>query len=258
MSFVFLTVGILTYLGVFLVFWVLMSFGVYRMAKHAGIPHAWVALLPLGNGFVTGLLAERALYTYTGRQKKLALWNPVLQALGVVGIMGVIGLALLDMDFNAWVVVSLVVFLAGSTAAWVVYLYSLYYIFKDYAPDNATLYTVLGIVLGIYWIFLLVEMNTVPVSVAGYGPFPYRRPKYDRFHQWQAGPMPQYSAPQGPNAAGWAQGSYQPQPPPQQPGQGYAPYQGEAPRFYQGQQGYYRPEQPQPPKQEDHQGPELK
>lgn len=274
----FLVTGLLVYLSIFIAVSLVINYGAYRMAKHAGIPHPWLALLPLGNAYVTGLLAERSVYTYTGRQRRLAFWYPVCQLVTLVGLLAILGLALADADFNLLVAASLVLGLAGFVAQLVIGIYCYYYIFKDYAPDNATLYTVLGIVFGIYWIFLFVEMNSVPVSVTGFGAWPYGRPKYDRYHQWQqGGQQPQYSAPapQGPNTTGWEQGApsyqqpqapYQQYPPPQgqqsQPPRyvpGQTPYQGQGPQFYQGQpQGYYKPERPASSEQEENQGPELK
>lgn len=243
---VFFVAGLLVYFVIFGALWALVNFGLYRMAKHAGIPNPWLAFLPVANAYVVGLLAERSLYTYTGRQRRLALWNAVFQAVPLVGLMFVVGLALLDSDFNALVGLSVMLLVLGGIAGTVLYWYSLYYVFKDYAPDNAVLYTVLGLVLGIYWVFLLVEMNTVPVSVTGFGVFPYGRPKYDRYHQWQVPPVGQYPPPPPPQQGPYTTGGWGPN--------GYEPGQ----QFYQGQaQGYYRPERPG---QEDDgpQGPEVK
>lgn len=259
----FLLVGIGTYLLLFSVLWIAVVLGLYQMAKHAGIPNPWLALLPYGNGYVMGLLAERSIYTYTGKARRVAFWTVLLQVLASTGAFFTIPLALSHSDFNGVVAVACLLLFGAGLAALVVFWYALYYIFKDYAPDNVLLYFLLGIFFNIYWIFLLVERNTVPVSVAGPGPYPYGRPKYDKYHRWYQ-PQPPGYPPQG------GQGYYQDQPPVQN-GQSYGgqPY-GSDPRqppdpdrqFYQGQ-GYYRPpERPQSgpedrDRRNDRSGPEL-
>ena len=229
-KFLFFIIVLLFYLGLAFAAHLLYSFGPYRMAKHAGIPHAWIGLFPIGTSWLIGLLAERSLYCYTGRRLRLALWTPALQGIGTCGALMVVGLALADADFSGLVVAALVLTLEGWVAGTVFSLYSLYYLFKDYAPENATLYTVLSILFGFQFIFLLIEMNTVPVSVAGPGPFPYGRPKYDARHQWSPAPAPGYGYPQG-----YSQ--------PQNGGQGYS---GQGPQFYQNG-GYSQPQSPAPP-----------
>lgn len=157
--------------------------GLWKMAKNAGMPYAWVAFLPVGNGYVTGMLADRSRYFYTGRAPRLGLafWLPVVQVLPFFGGLGLFGLMVLGGTiFNFLVGLFFVSFFAGTVAAVVLYFFAIYYIFRDYAPDNVLLYTVLGILFNICWVFLLVEMNTVPVSVCGPGPFPGGRPKYGR------------------------------------------------------------------------------
>ena len=249
----FLVTGVLVYLAVFAGLFVLTSFGVYRMASHAGVPHPWLGLVPFGNAYVTGLLAERSVYVYTDKKRSLAFWCPIFQALALVGLMAVVGLALLDADFGFWVVISLLVFFVGFTVYLVLSIYCQYYIFKDYSPDNSTLYIVLSILFHIHWIFLLVEMNTVPVSVTGFGVWPNGRPKYDRYHQWQAGgPASPYPAPpsQGPYTTVW-----QPvQPFHRDPSQGG--YQGQGPGFYRGGQAGGNPQASQghtPPAEQGYQ-----
>lgn len=272
----FLIVGILVYLAFIVGMYVLCTFGVWRMASHAGVPHAWLAFVPFGNAYVVGMLADRAIYTFTGLRRRLSLWCPVSQGIAFVGMFLVIGFALVGLDFGVPVALALILCLVGSLAAVVLYFYATFYIFRDYAPDNAVLYTVLGILFGIYWIFQMVEMNTVPVSVTGFGSWPGGRPKYDRYHQWSPasapGSYPGYPGQPGgvyttnPNqqsyTTGQPQGGYPGQTtnPGQQPYQNQQPYQGQGPQFYQGQGGYYQPsEQPQRPRDEgENNGPELK
>ena len=271
-DFLFLIIGLLFYLAFAFAIHLLYAFGPYRMAKHAGIPHAWIGLFPIGTSWLIGLLAERSLYCCTGRRLRLALWTPALQGIGTCGALMVVGLALADADFSGLVVAALVLTLVGWVAGTVFSLYSLYHLFKDYAPENATLYTVLSILFGFQFIFLLIEMNTVPVSVAGPGPFPYGRPKYDARHQWSPAPAQGYGYGNYPPAQGGAPYNGQGYGQPPQGGEtpwfyqngGYAqpPAQGPSngqPNFYQGGGYYQPPAPPDPPREEKkpHNGPEL-
>lgn len=159
---------------------VITGIGLWKMAKNAGMPYAWAAFLPVGSGYVTGMLADRSRYFYTGRTPRLGLafWLPALQVLAIVGGLGVFGTAL-----TGWLPTLLdALFLcciSWGAIGWVVMnLYAVYYIFKDYAPENVILYMVLGTLFNIHWVFFLVERNTVPVSVAGFRSVPGSRPKY--------------------------------------------------------------------------------
>ena len=158
---------------------IVTGLGLWRMAKNAGVPCAWAAFLPVGSGYITGMLADRSRYFYTGRAPRLGLafWLPVLQALAIVGGLGMFGTTL-----TGFFALSSVLFfccLSWGAIGWVVLnLYAVYYVFKDYAPDNAVLFTVLGTLFNIHWVFFLVERNTVPVSVRRFGGFPNGQPFY--------------------------------------------------------------------------------
>ena len=290
-----LIAGLLVYLAIIAGLSVLLGFGRYRMAKHAGIPHAWLGLVPFGNAYITGLLAERAVYTYTGKKRSLAFWYLIAQCVVFVGALAVLGLAIWDIDFGLGVGMAVLGLFLGLIACFALGIYCVYYVFKDYSPDNATIYIVLSILFHIYWIFLLVEMNTVPVSVTGFGTWPYGRPKYNQYHQWQVpqGPVgaqpqqpyewepvqpfgnnggqpgqpPPYQG-QGPQFYHGGQPPQGPQTPPPPPGQGYQPPRGYVPgegwtqqppepRFYQGG-GYYQPSGGRQREEEGPGGPELK
>ena len=182
--------------GVLAFMFVLLGFGLWRMGRNAGVPCAWTAFFPLGSGYVMGALADRSRRFFTGRAPRLGLafWLPITQALAVFAGMGLFGLALVRVPFNFLVVLFFLALLLGTLVSLGLNYFCVYHIFKNYAPENALLYTLVGLLFGIYWIFFLVEMNTVPVSVAGPGPFPYGRPKYGQQQpqsQWpQGGTVP--------------------------------------------------------------------
>ena len=140
-DFLFLIIGLLFYLAFAFAIHLLYAFGPYRMAKHAGIPHAWIGLFPIGTSWLIGLLAERSLYCCTGRRLRLALWTPALQGIGTCGALMVVGLALADADFSGLVVAALVLTLEDK---W----------------DRR-----LWKALGLYWLFLL---SWLPITVGSF------------------------------------------------------------------------------------------
>lgn len=180
---------------------ILSGFGLYRMAQHAGAPSPWMAFVPVANAYLTGLLAERAFYTYNGRARKLAWWCVAAELFPLVifGVfMGFFFRTVIGMDgaLGPEVVMRMTpfVYLINGIALlpMILYGYCLYYIFRDYSPDNAMLFAIVGVLFRISFVFLLIERNTVPVSVTGFGAYPYGRPKYDKWHRWNQVPPQQY------------------------------------------------------------------
>ena len=180
-------------------FLILSGYGLYRMAQHGGIPSPWMAFVPVASSYLTGLLAERAYYTYNGRVRKLAWWSVLTQLFPLVFLalymVSFFRFASNPMAGEAEVLGLLPMFFLCFFSFLVpvaLYGYCLYYIFRDYSPDNALLYTIVGVLFNIGFVFFLVERDTVPVSVTGFGAYPYGRPKYDRWHRWNRIPPQQY------------------------------------------------------------------
>ena len=188
-----LTFGVasLVWLAMMVGLMILTGYGLYCMARHAGIPNPWLAFLPVANVYLTGLLAERSYYTYNGRVRKLAKWSLILNLLPVVEFIIIYGILMTSVVTGDEPVVALlftIPFLLTLTALLVIYIYCYYYLFRDYAPENAVLFTIITVLFNIGFIFLLVEKDTVPVSVTGFGVYPYGRPKYDKWHRWNQMP----------------------------------------------------------------------
>lgn len=188
-----------------LIGWVLQGFGPYKMAKNAGIPNPWLAFIPLGQGYLLGLLAQRSLYASTGQQKPLAqinLWLPIALLAG-----GLVTGVLVAMVPLLGALLSLVL-VVGSLVVTYYLFYTYYHLFKDYAPDNAVLFLILTILFSplAFIIITLLYMDVVPVSVAGR--VPYGQPKYN-----QRGNQPHGYGPQGPGGYGpqGPESPYQPQ-----------------------------------------------
>lgn len=196
------------WLGLFAGLVFLCGFGLYRMAQHAGIPSPWLAFLPVAQMYVMGLLAERSYYVYSGgRRRRLARWGVISQllpfAMMLVMMVFFLPIALNGGGDETILMLLMPLYFLSFLFAMVLSVYCTYYIFRDYAPDNAVLYTIVGTLLNISVIFFLVERNTVPVSVTGFGVYPYGRPKYDRYHRWyQQPPPPLGPGGPGPNTTG--------------------------------------------------------
>ncbi len=191
----------LIWLGVMVGLIILSGFGLYRMAQHAGAPSPWMAFVPVASSYLTGLLAERAYYTYNGRTRKLAWWCVIANVipLGLFAVFAAFffrtviaaGGALAPEEVAGMTPLMYLLNLVALLPA-ILYGYCLYYIFRDYSPDNAVLFAIVGVLFRISFVFLLIERNTVPVSVTGFGAYPYGRPKYDRWHRWNQTPPQQY------------------------------------------------------------------
>lgn len=161
---------------------VLNGLGLWRMAKNAGISQAWSAFLyPT---YIMALLAQRSLFTFTGKQRDLAKWSlwGLFASVGA-GLLCTILIAVAALNDSGFMMVLMVlcslVLSVVILAVTVLHCYCLYYVLKDYCPGNEVLLFVLSIFFGIVApIVFLVQMNTVPVSVAGRTP--YQQPKYNR------------------------------------------------------------------------------
>lgn len=205
--------------GFFALFWlaimvgliILSGFGLYRMAQHAGVPSPWMAFVPVASSYLTGLLAERAYYTYNGRTRKLAWWCVIANVipLGLFAVFAAFffrtviaaGGALAPEEVAGMTPLMYLLNLVALLPA-ILYGYCLYYIFRDYSPDNAILFAIVGVLFRISFVFLLIERDTVPVSVTGFGAYPYGRPKYDRWHRWNQMPPQQYGPGSWPPSGG--------------------------------------------------------
>lgn len=174
----------LAFVGAFLIIWVILmlvlvaysitvyvmgSLGLYQIAKRRGIHNPWLAWLPVGNAWILGSVSDHYQYIARGKERsyrKVLMWLEVgLYCLSVVmsvismassfstvlgaameseavamsGAMGVLG---------ATMVLSLVV--SGVSIVYSVFSFICYYdVFRSCKPQNAVLFLVLGILLGI-------------------------------------------------------------------------------------------------------------
>lgn len=142
-SFIFLLIAI--------VFYVLKSLGLSAMAAKRGIENPWLAWIPIADLYIMGLLVgEMDLFGY--HLDNLGLWVPCIFVGGMIlGMIPVLGIL-----FSLAVLVFSIMFV--------------YKLFQMYAPDQAVLYTILSILLGLFCIFIFIIRNNEPVAVPSAGP----------------------------------------------------------------------------------------
>lgn len=128
-----------------LVFYCLKSIGLYTLAKNRGIENPWLAWIPVADLYIMGmLLGEMDLFGL--HIENLGLWCPV----AVVGGSLLGGIPVLGMLIS----IALMIFLV----AFVYKLFELY-------TENAILFTILSVLLGLFPIFIFViRDNEMQVS----------------------------------------------------------------------------------------------
>jgi len=153
-----------------IVFYILQSVGMYTIAKHRGIRHAWLSWLPIGNVWMLGSISDQYQYVAKGKiknRRKLllalsmaALLLTVFVWVAVIGTIFAVGLGTEAGETlsGAAVAVSLLGNLAiiAICAVSVVLGYMcLYDLYASCNPDNAVLFLVLSILIGVTIPFLV-------------------------------------------------------------------------------------------------------
>ena len=138
-------VGITFFSIIGIVAYVLSALGLMKLAQNKGIENAWLAWIPIANFYLLGRIVE-TVNIGTWEIPRLEIVLPVSFAVVMVlGRIPVLGFLL----FIAFAV------LMG---------FVLYRLFSKYRPDQAVLYTVLSIVLGLFWIFVFIIRNDKEVA----------------------------------------------------------------------------------------------
>lgn len=162
-----LTVGLL----IGLVLYIFQSVGLYKMAKQCGLSAPWLAWIPVGNQVVLGQLAQRSCAAYGKHGLPYAVLLPVgsvlsgILSLGSVSVMTV-GIVELFADMWSGITPTGVGMVAAGGVLYVLCLViaittvvfqymALYKVYRLFAPENATLYTVLSVLFSVVIPFLL-------------------------------------------------------------------------------------------------------
>lgn len=148
--------AILAFLGAFafiffilvIVFYVLASLGLYKLAQNAGIENPWLAWVPIGNLYILAKLVK-SVKLGSFEVPRLEIVLPVGSvAAAVLGSIPVLGWLV----YIAYLVLLVLVF---------------YKLFCIYRPEQATLWIILSIVLsfiGMPAIFLFIMRNDRPLT----------------------------------------------------------------------------------------------
>ena len=203
----------------------LRGIGLHRMAKNAGMRRPWLALIPVGQGYILGSLAGRSFFFFRGRRRSLGrinLWLSLGRLACAIPLL--VGLVRAASAYSAYAQFAYPyrfggaegVFMLLSLAGWVVSMaatgfmwYSLYYLYLDYTPGYQLPLLLLSIFGGSVAtvVIMLTQMNAVPASVLG--GIPQERPLYNRYPggygpqgpppPWQPGGPPPSAGPDGNN-----------------------------------------------------------
>lgn len=155
--------------------YILLSLGVYTIAKRRGIGNPWLAWVPLGQSWMLGCISDQLHYVTMGQEKskrKLLLWLELgLAAVGIATIVfwvkGLVGYLLMEQRptgilpitgsqmseeeimSNLMISASLAFLMLGVTIAFVsIKIMALYDLFRSCDPIKASVFTVLSVFLG--------------------------------------------------------------------------------------------------------------
>lgn len=160
----FLLVFYLLAMAAGVVFYILQSVGMYTIAKRRGIRHAWLSWLPIGNVWILGSISDQYQYVAKGKVKNrrkilvaLAAVTFLLTIFVIVTVVGTILAVAASLEAGealsgAAVAISLLGNLAiiAVCAVSVVFQFmSLYDLYASCNPDNAVMFLVLSIFIGV-------------------------------------------------------------------------------------------------------------
>lgn len=137
----------LVILLIMVVFYILKSIGLYKLANKRGFENPWLAWIPIGDLYILGLIVgEMDIFSFF-HLENLGLWCPVIVIVGAVCS----GIPILGIIFSiALLIFSILI---------------IYKLFQLYTP-NAVLFTILSILLGLFPIFVFVIRNNELISAA--------------------------------------------------------------------------------------------
>ena len=157
--------------------YVLQSLGMYTIAKRRGIRHPWLSWLPVGDVWILGSISDQYQYIAKGkiRNRRKVLLGLMIGVFGtialvfvllmssVVGTAGMVdGGAGAGAMFGATMAMLLLFYLAMIVIAIVAAVFqyiALYDLYASCNPDNAVLFLVLSIFLGITPFFIFFNRN---------------------------------------------------------------------------------------------------
>ncbi len=148
-------------LAVILVYYILESIGLYHIAKCRGIENAFLAWIPIGRAYLLGSIADQ-IGMHEGKNTRYSL---ILLIFGCITFFSGMFTSLFDLP----VAFSWILIIASTVFTYIAY----YQIFRVHAPEKATLFLVLSIILGLGPIFVFAVRNRVPTDMAPPPQYPY-------------------------------------------------------------------------------------
>lgn len=156
--------------------YLLHSFALWRMARWAGIPYAWLSWLPVAKYYIQGLLCDRSVWWRTGRKWHLTVVLPLLSLLApsifawfFLEELGLPPTIYYD-DIYGFQQLFRLVFTVVCTAG-------LYHLYADYSPGSEVVFTILSLLFSFIapGIILLTLRDRIPLSAGGTPPPPQPR-----------------------------------------------------------------------------------
>lgn len=193
-----------------LVSYILTSLGMYTIADRRGIPHAWMAWVPVLNYWTLGSISDQYQQVAKGKTTRRRITMIVLeivmlvlavamvgsavgmmiQSIGLMGQMaedaavGLVGAA-------GFMILAYLAMLGVAIALLVFYYICLYDLYCSSNPSNGALYLVLTIFISVTMPFLIFACRNKDLGMQP----KYQPPVYPQFPQYQAYQQPQYQPP---------------------------------------------------------------
>ena len=146
-------------LVVSLIFWIIRSISLHKLAKRRGIRNAWLVWLPIGAEWVLGSVADQYQHLVKGKitsRRKILMLLTV--ATGVVAVAYIAAAAVIGIqievegrtDINPLVMIIPYLLLMGTVVSRLVFYHmSNYDLYRSCRPNGATAFLVLGIIVGV-------------------------------------------------------------------------------------------------------------
>lgn len=171
---VFIMIVALVGVGVGIVFYILKSLGLMRMAERRGIPNAWMGWIPFADMFLYGSIADDVNLKLGGKSTQFRYYALAASIVNIFTSSNYVSNVtdILEGNYNSYNYSSLISFNWGSLLSWAVillYVYVFYMILQDYKPETAKNNAIVGGIISIIffniiflWIFFI--RNKISIS----------------------------------------------------------------------------------------------
>lgn len=131
----FVSFGLLS-IVVSLVYYIFTSLGLYKMAKSSNLENPWLAWLPFGNTFIIGSIV-----------KEIDFIGQHITNLGIIYLLSPFIVAIASCILSLIPILGWIASFALNILFLVFYVSVLYRMFKCFVGENATLYTILTLII---------------------------------------------------------------------------------------------------------------